>query len=51
MGDQPCSACGGTGLTEKHEYTYERDENGNEKPVQHNYISQCSSCGGSGRIA
>lgn len=51
MPDQPCNACGGSGSTPKVEYTYERDEQGNLVPVAHQTYGQCSSCGGSGRIA
>lgn len=51
MADQPCNACGGSGLTEKVEYTYESDADGREQAVRHAYISACTSCGGSGRIA
>jgi hypothetical protein len=50
MGGQQCGACGGYGVTEKIEYTYERDAGGNDTAVEHRYISPCTSCGGSGRI-
>lgn len=50
MGDQLCSACGGNGMTEKVEYTYELDANGSRVAVRHSYLSACNSCGGSGRI-
>lgn len=51
MPDQPCNACGGSGSTFKTVYEYERDEKGNLVPVQRQIYGQCSSCGGSGRIA
>lgn len=51
MPDQPCHACGGTGGTFKTEYTYELDENGNTVAVARQIYSQCSRCGGSGRLA
>lgn len=47
---QSCSNCGGTGLTEKVEYTYDLDANGNTVPQRHAYISPCNSCGGTGQI-
>ena len=50
MGDQPCSACGGTGLTDKTSYEFELDDRGNQVPVQRNYTSACANCGGTGRI-
>ncbi|MEY9963975.1 DnaJ-class molecular chaperone [Streptacidiphilus sp. MAP12-16] len=50
MGDQPCSACGGTGLTDKTSYEFELDDTGNQVPVQRNYTSACTNCGGTGRI-
>ncbi|MEY9875240.1 RecJ-like exonuclease [Streptacidiphilus sp. MAP12-33] len=51
MPDQRCTACGGRGGTEKVEYTYETDQNGNTVAKEHRYYGPCTSCGGSGRIA
>ncbi|QMU79691.1 YgiT-type zinc finger protein [Streptacidiphilus sp. PB12-B1b] len=50
MGDTQCPSCGGTGLTEKVEYTYELDADGSSVAVRHAYISQCTACGGLGRV-
>ncbi|WP_165854447.1 hypothetical protein [Streptomyces sp. V2] len=49
MSDQPCSACGGTGLTEHVEHTVEIDENGNQKPVERRWTGPCGRCSGSGK--
>lgn len=49
--DRPCSACGGSGLTDKTVYEVELDSKGNQVPVTRQIITACSNCGGSGRIA
>lgn len=51
MAEQSCSACGGTGITTKVDYGFERDADGKEVQTRHEYQSQCSSCGGTGKIA
>ncbi|WP_186767972.1 hypothetical protein [Streptomyces qinzhouensis] len=48
MSDQPCTACGGTGLTEHEQHTIELDENDRQKPVVHRWTGACNRCSGSG---
>ncbi len=50
MERQSCSACSGTGLTDKTIYEVELDENSNQKMVTRQIISPCTHCGGTGQI-
>ncbi|MEW2625645.1 hypothetical protein [Streptomyces sp. NPDC048106] len=48
-GDQPCGACGGSGLTEHTEHTVEIDKDGNQVPATRSWTGACGACHGSGQ--
>lgn len=48
MPGNPCSKCGGQGVTDREEHTVELDEHGNQVPVIRHSTQQCDMCGGTG---